>query len=94
MEDTLRIDGRAKQLFHCLDVFGESLAAGFRDAIEGLRLAQHELLFDGHVPGFFKLEQSRAQVAVLWPRSLRGAMETQPLPRCWSSESKARRSLP
>ena len=64
MEHALRIDGWAKQLFQCLDVFGEGLAAGFGDAIEGLRLAQHELLFDSHVPGFFELEHLRGQVAV------------------------------
>ena len=39
------LDGWAKQLFQCLDVFGEGSAAGFGDAIQGFRLAQHELLF-------------------------------------------------
>src|SRR5260370_40627651 len=63
MKHALRIDGWAKQLFQCLDVFGEGLAAGFGDAIEGLRLSQHELLFVIPVPGFFGLEQLRAQVA-------------------------------
>jgi hypothetical protein len=51
-------------LSQCLDAFGEGRAAGFGDAIEGLRLAQHELLFDSHVSGFFELEQLRPQVAV------------------------------
>ena len=64
MKHALHVNGWAKQLFQCLDVFGEGLAAGFGDAIEGLRLAPHELLFDSHVPGFFELEELRAQVAV------------------------------
>jgi hypothetical protein len=89
----LRIDGWAKQFFQCLDIFGEGLAAGFGDAIEGLRLAQHELLFDGHVPGFFELEQLRAQVAVcglsLGAEPCKSAFST-PL----SNESRASRSLP
>jgi hypothetical protein len=37
MKHALRIDGWAKQLFQCLDVFGKGLAAGFGDAIQGLR---------------------------------------------------------
>src|SRR6266436_5536396 len=61
---TLRIDGWAKQLFQCPDIFGEGLSAGFGDAIESLRPAQYEPLFDSHVPGFFELEQLRSQVAV------------------------------
>src|SRR5271155_2110145 len=64
MKHSLRIDGWAKQLFQGLDVFDEGLATGFGDAIEGLRLAQHELLFDSHVSCFFELEQLRAQVTV------------------------------
>jgi hypothetical protein len=56
MKRALRIDGWAKQLSQCPDVFGEGLAAGFGDAIEGLRLAQHELLFDSHVPVCFELK--------------------------------------
>src|SRR6516165_6659104 len=64
MKRGLHIDSWTEQLFQCLDVFGEGLAAGFGDAIEGLRLAQHELLFDSHVPGFFELEQLRAEIAV------------------------------
>jgi hypothetical protein len=46
IKNALRIDCCAKQLFQCLDVFGEGLAASFGDAVQGLRLAQHELLFD------------------------------------------------
>jgi hypothetical protein len=53
-----------EQLFQRLDVCGESVATSFRNAIDGLRLAQHELLLDGHVPGFLELEQLGAQVAV------------------------------
>ena len=51
------LDGWAQQLFQCLHVFGEGLAATFGNAIEGLRLAQHESLLDSHVPSFFELQQ-------------------------------------
>jgi glutamate carboxypeptidase len=54
----------AEQLLERLYVFSERRAAGVGHAIEGLRLALDELLFDGDVAGFFKLEQLRAQVAV------------------------------
>jgi hypothetical protein len=77
-------------MFQCLDVFGEGLAAGFGNAIEGLRLARYELLFDSHVPGFFELEQLRAQVASVLARSHVNSASSTPL----SSESRASRSLP
>jgi hypothetical protein len=60
--------------FKCLDVFGEGLAARFGDAIEGLRLAQHELLFDTTYPASSSLS-SCAPGCRLWRQSWRGAMK-------------------
>src|SRR5260370_12997994 len=52
MKHALRIDGWAKQLFQCLDVFRDGLSAGFRDALDGLRLAQHVTRFAHPHPPF------------------------------------------
>ena len=60
----LGIDSWTEQLFQRLDVLGESLATSFREAINGLWLARHELLLDNHVPGLLELEQLRTQVSV------------------------------
>lgn len=64
MNDSLGIDSWTEQLFQSLDVCSESVATSFGDAIDGLRLAQHELLSNSHVPGLFELEELCAQVAV------------------------------
>ena len=58
------VDGCAEQLPERLHIFGQGLRGRLRHAVERLRLALHELLFDSHIAGFFQLEQLRAQVAV------------------------------
>ena len=78
----------------CLDVFGEGLAAGFGDAIEGGRLAQHELLFDRHAPGFFEPEQLAHPGCRRSPQSWRGAEVNSASSTLLSSASRASRSLP
>ena len=73
LKQALRIDSWAKQLFQRLDVFGESLATGFGEAIEGLRLAQYELFLQPRTPASSSLSSCTPRLPSV-PQSWSGAV--------------------